>query len=56
MSKVKKLLETAERANDPWFKDYWRNLADWLADRHESIHGYPLVEESDELPKQRVLH
>ena len=56
MGKMKKILETSERANDQWFKDYWWNLANWLAHRHESIHGYSLIEESDELPKQRVLH
>ena len=56
MSKMKKLLETAERANDPWFKNYWRDLADWLVDRHESKTGEPLVAESYDLQKRRVLH
>ena len=56
MQKIKKILEVSERANDPWFKDYWLSLADWLADRYESVNGQPLIAENNDMQKQRVLH
>ena len=54
--KLKKIMIASELANDPWFKNYWRNLADLLVDRHESKTGEPLVTESYDLQKRRVLH
>ena len=54
--KLKMIMQASELANDPWFKNYWRDLADWLVDRHESKTGEPLVAESYDLQKRRVLH
>jgi predicted transglutaminase-like protease len=53
MEKIKKVLKTAEKANDPRFKDYWRNLACWLEKRHGLIYGQSLVEEYDKKIKNR---
>ena len=57
MEKIKKVLKTAEKANDPRFKNYWRNLACWLEKRHGLIYGQSLIEEYDkEMKNRKNLH
>jgi hypothetical protein len=34
--KIEKILLTAERANDPWFKNYWSYLAGYLMGKYEA--------------------